>query len=518
MYTPLVLVVQDDHQVWQEDAKSAQERSEDGAVHTLPAELAQPDSEVEEHAASTDNCTTSAIALSPLTLPLEASLEDLRRERRATMSHATRLRVEAMMGDRELDLEGVRSVISQTEVTRRGDAGIDGGGAGTSSRLKVSLQTLEAECTASTVNEWVTAAEFSFSTALRTPDDRWAAVCLRLENEIAGWLARREEASGDRHTRGRRGDSISEGVGGRANPRSVAPPGVGDRVWEALEMFEIEAGDIVDDRHASAEMTATNINDEADLVLRDWTEKVEVAAIEMCAAERASYYETVATLRALDGLFGLQEDRSGSLEAAREAACAAAGALVEEASSVLGGRNHANEGRVLVTEVRRAADACQRKIATPSARGARAGCPPLPQEEGGAITPSKTRGVTEDQPPYGQQPPTLMLGEDTPHGGTETEECGGALTAAIWRCRLAYARRLGGVVTRLAEAAERCEAKVASTKGAVKRLKRRRVQLEHEGVSTAASTVRRALEDFDRVAIRNILHNGVPVRQCYIET
>lgn len=504
--------------MWQEDARSVQERSEDGAVETLPAELAQPDSEAEEPVASTDNCTTSAIALSPLTLPLEASLEDLRRERRATMSHATRLRVEALMGDRELDLEGVRSVISQTEVTRRGDAGLDGGDAGTSSRLKVSLQTLEAECTAAIVVEWATAAEFSFSTALRTPDDRWAAVCLRLENEIAGWLARREEASGDRHTRGRRGDLTSEGVGGGVDPRSVAPPEVGDRVWEALETFEIEAGDIVDDRHASVEVTAVNINDEADLILRAWTEKVEVAAAEMCAAERDSYHETVATLRVLDGLFGLQEDRSSSLEAAREAACAAAGALVEEASSVLGGRNHANEERALVTEVRRAADVCQKKIATPSAHGACAECPLPPREEGGEITPSEAIGVTEDQPPYGQQPSTLTFGEDTPHGGAETEECGEALTTAIWRCRLAYVRRLGGVVTRLAKAAERCEAKVASTRGVVKRLKRRRVQLEHEGVSTAASTVRRALEDFDRVAIRNVLHNGVPVRQCYIET
>ena len=73
-------------------------------------------------------------------------------------------------------------------------------------------------------------------------------------------------------------------------------------------------------------------------------------------------------------------------------------------------------------------------------------------------------------------------------------------------------------MNRLAKAAERCEAKVAATRVSVKRLKRRRVQLEHDGVSAAASTVRRALEDFDRVAIKNMLHNGVPVRRYYIES
>lgn len=515
--TPLH-AVQDDHQVWQKNAKPAQECPEDGAAQTLPAESAQPESVAEECAASTDNHTTSAIALSSLTLPLEASLEDLRRERRAAMSHATRLRVEALTGDRELDLEGIQSVISRTEAARRGDAGLDGGDPSTSSPLKLSLQKLEAECTASVVIEWVTAAEFSFSTVLRTPDDRWAAVCLRLENEIAGWLTRREEAIGDRHARGRRGESTNEGVGGRVDPRSAAPPGVGDPVWEAIEMFEIEAGNIVDDRHASAEVTAANINDEADLILCAWTEKVEGAAAELCAAERASYSEAVATLRVLDGLFGLEEDRSISLEAAREAACAAAGALVDDASSALAGRRHANEGRVITTEVRRAADVCGRKIAIPSARGAQAECTPPPQADGDAITPSEARGVTEDQPPYEQQTSTSTLGEDTPYGGTETEECDGALATAIWRYRLSYAHRVGGVVTRLARAVECCEAKVASTRAAVKRLKRRRVQLEHDSVGAAASAVRRALEDFDRVAIRSILHNGVPVCQCYIET
>ena len=516
----LLLVVQDDHQVWQENAKPTPECSEDGAAQTLPARSAQPESMAEECAASTDNRTMSAIALSPLALPLEASLEDLRRERRTTMSHATRLRVEALTGDRELDLKGIRSVISQTEATRRGDAGLDGGDESTSSPLMLSLQNLEAECAASVVIEWVTAAEFSFSTVLRSPDDRRAAVCLRLENEIAGWLTRREEVTGDRHARGRRGESTNEGVGGRVDPRSrsAAPPGVGDPVWEALEMFEIEAGDIVDDRHASAEVTAARIKDEADLILCAWTEKVGGVAAELCAAERASYHETVATLRALDGLFGLEGDRSSSLEAAREAACAAAGALVDDASSVLAGRSPANEGGVIMTEIRRAADDCRRKIAMPSARGAQAECTPPPQEDGDAITLSEARGVTEDQPRNEQQVSASTLGEDTPCGETETEECDGALTTAIWRCRLAYAHRLGGVVTRLARATERCEAKVASTRVAVKRLKRRRVQLEHDSVGAAASAVRRALEDFDRVSIRNILHNGVPVRQYYIET
>ena len=161
---------------------------------------------------------------------------------------------------------------------------------------------------------------------------------------------------------------------------------------------------------------------------------------------------------------------------------------------------------------------CQRKIAASSASGARAECTPLPQAEDGAITSNDAIGLANDQPRDEQPASTSALGEDTPYGGTESEECNEALTTAIWRCRLAYARRVGGVVNRLAKAAERCEAKVAATRVSVKRLKRRRVQLEHDGVSAAASTVRRALEDFDRVAIKNMLHNGVPVRRYYIES
>lgn len=106
----------------------------------------------------------------------------------------------------------------------------------------------------------------------------------------------------------------------------------------------------------------------------------------------------------------------------------------------------------------------------------------------------------------------LLDGEEDVH----KEEGGDRfLAAAVWCCREIYVSRCRGIIARLGVAASRCETVAASTKAALRCLNRRRVQLEHGTVTSTTLAVRRALEEYDHVAIREILENDIPVRRCY---
>lgn len=522
----LILFVQDDYEAWLKDAASAQKSLEDEAAQAVERSgTAEPDGDDEK----TPSTTTVFDQPSPLEAPLTASLEDLRNERREKMSHSTRIQVEASTGDRELDLEGIRLAVSRTE------ARLGGNMAGA---CATALRTLEAECPALFVVDWGMHAEFSFSRKLRSPDDRWTTACLQLEGEIADWLTRRAgalAAAPKPNSRRSSGHAARDEFNDSSVPASAVPPAEGDRVWEALEAFQLRAGNVVDDRHSSAEMTMEEIDGELDRKIRAWMENVENAATDLCAAERASYHETVDTLRTLDDLFGLPEgeNTTSNADRIRAVTCTAANTLATELSATSQGRLFAGEGGCLEEEVRRAIqEVCQRSDTNSSRCESRqelepppvvgfgnnteASLPPRPEgTEGGSrsIARSNDRAGPPNSEPTSEG---AESGVEVGCGGSEGDKENGPLITAIWLCRLTYICRLRGMVMRVVRAVERCEAKVLSTRTSVRRLKRRRVQLEHEGFNVATKVVRRALEECDHAIIADILENGIPVGHQFV--
>lgn len=535
--SPLALLAQDEHENWLLDTSSARKGLEDEAAQALEG----------GNAAELGGDGAAVVDLpSPLVVPLTASLEDLRAERRASMSHSTRIQVEALVGDRELDLEAVRSAVSQADARRRGDrdalAAATSDGDATSSScspsLAAAMKNLEAECPALSVVDWAASALFSFCGDLRAPDDRWTAACLQLERQIAGWVTRMGEdhtaaPCNSRRTRAGGSGRGREERGGSGRGRSATalatPPAEGDTVWEALETFQLDAGDVVDDRHCSAEATTREIDAEAAQRVHAWIGDIENAAADLCAAERASYLETVEALRAFDRLFGLEEDcaNSRSADRIRKAVRAAADALTKGLLPTSEDHTLASEGGCLREEVRQAVrDVCHqdravlsvhepRHVPVAQPRGSdknQQGAPPsqgLGSIEGEAGSSGRGNDSAE-----ALSNPTSRGAEqsvDADSGRGEGGQGSVALSTAIWRCRLTHIYRLRGVVMRLVRAVRGCEAKVASMRAALRRLKRGRVQLEHEGFSVAASMVRRALEECDHEIIEDILENGIPV-------
>ncbi|CAN0341238.1 unnamed protein product [Ectocarpus sp. 6 AP-2014] len=507
----------DEHEFWQKEPALSRTNSEVEATQALEGGgSSEPPSDTKSH---------STIAMvtdqpSPLAVPLSASVERLRRERRGNMSQSTRIQLEALMGDRELDLEGVRSAVSQARVLAADNT------EGACSPQQTALRKLEAESPAPSVIDWASTAEFSFSKELRNPDDRWTTACLRLEAQMAGWLARRRDALEANQSRRSRGDRATRDSRDDQSVTASFPPAEGDCVWEALEAFQLEAGDVVDDRHSSAETIVGQIDGEADRKVRSWIGDVASAATDLCAAERATYLETVDTLCVFDRLFGLEEDpndNTSSAQTIREATYAAAEALVEEVTKAR--RRFAAVGTCLEGEVRRALEQVYQRIGTTSpAHGPsqepvtlpNAGCEtrqenPLPQAIEGVEELSSSAGQISDWTATNDTP-TKREAETS----VTIEECGEnraseALKAVIWRCRQTYICRLRGVVMRLLRAVGGCEAKVLSMRLALRRLKRRRVQLEHEGISAATATVRRALQECDHVILADMLENGIPL-------
>lgn len=522
----VLVYVQDKYEVSLKEEALERETLENGAAQLLENEAADCNVDIKTHETGVVHGAPPVDRPSPLMIPLTASLEDLRDQRRANMSHATRIRVEALTGERELDVEGVRSAVAQTEKQLESQAAVATGGASIPLSLMEALQNLEAGCSASSVVEWATAAEFSFSMGLRTADNGWTAACLRLEDEIADWLARRDVIDSARQRYGQTRGAIGGDGGSCTHPGSAAPPGGGDRVWEALNEFELEAGNVVDNRHASAEATIRDINNEADGRVLAWAENAALVAADLCAAEYHNHNKTIENLQILDGLFGLDEDCSSTLEAARETAQAAMDALANEMSAASDGRQLGTGGGALKEAVGRAVqEILPRAQRSSSAHGDHEiggilsigdplACVQAASKEATVFeAQSDAGGSANNQPTSGELGPRLLRKMNAGNGDDAKEEHGGALATAIWLSRQIYVCRLRGVLARLVRAIGLCEARVSLTRAALRRLKRRRVHLEHEGVSAATLVVRRALDECDHSFIENMLRNGIPVRQ-----
>lgn len=529
----MIFLVQDDVGTWLEkralDELSSTE-NEDKQVHTDSAKESKLDTKAP--IAGVDDDVSLNERPSPLGLSLHTALDGLRLERRARMPHTTRIRVEALTGERELDIDSVRSAISKQTEARGGRC-----------RVISALQELEAECTADVVVEWATAAEFSLATGLRTFDERWTTACLQLEGEIDAWMSTRRAGDGRKPHQSRRGRAWFSGEGGTHGVGSHAPldtaelPEDGGHIWEALREFELCLGDVADDRHASAEVTVQLIDDELSGRVCSWSENLAIAAVCLCAAERESYQETVRSLQVLNDLIGLDRDGGGDPDLIRNVTLAGAEALSNELTAMSGGQESGNGFSSLKQEVRRATETVSRDIGTPSSDQGASDVPPrdvslldpdtrhhaVPtgkeQEdregkwEVGGQTEDRTENKTNQQAQEGESAPGRNETTDADVVDQNTDASDITLSTATWLCRQRYVCRMRGVVARLARAFERCDFKVASTRAAVRRLKRRRVQLEHKGISDATLKVRRALEGCDRPAILDMLQNGIPVRQ-----
>ncbi|CAM9610693.1 unnamed protein product [Ectocarpus fasciculatus] len=511
----------DEQEIWQQEAALSRRSSEVEDVQTLEG---GGSSELPGDTKSHSTNTMAVDRPSPLAVPLSASVEILRQERRGNMSQSTRIQLEAMMGDRELDLEGVRLAVSQA------DASAADAAAGACSPHQAALRKLEAESPALSVIDWASTAEFSFSKELRNPDDRWTTACLRLEAQMAGWLARRRDALEAMQSRRSRGDRATRDSRGDQSITASAPPAEGDCVWEALEAFQLEAGNVVDDRHSSAETIVGQIDGEADRKLRAWIGDVACAATDLCVAERVAYLETVDTLRVFDRLFGLEQDPNDntntSPELIQEATYAAADALAEKVTTTSFRRRFAAAGSCLGGEVQRAVEQVYLRIGmAPPAHGPSQEPVTLPDaacetRQENPLSRAIEKGVEEFSSSAGQSNDWAgskrMPTEREAESSVTIEECGEnkaseALNEAIWRCRQTYICRLRGVVMRLLRAVGSCEDKVSSMRLALRRLKRRRVQLEHQGISAATATVRRALQECDHVILEDMLENGIPL-------
>lgn len=489
--------------------------------------------------------SSSVHRVSPLASSLMSSLKEMRDGRRGRMSHAMRIRVESLTGERHLDLEGVRAAI-KLEAQSNGPA-VKKDLVGTKVALCATeaLQKLEGECAASSVVDWMAAADYSFACGLRAPEKRWTVACLRLEGDIADFIARRDEtAAVDARARATSRTTTTIHSYGVSSERSHidAPPTESDSVWESIEAFEQEAGDIVDERHTTVEGVCHMMDAEAQELVSAWARGVSVAAADLCAAERRSHLEVVRTLCSLHTLFGLEvEPGAADLQTTRMAARFVADGLASELSNAAASSPHLlgkDGGLDLNEEVRLA---CEQATATTNN--------PICDVADGGIAGKRKGNRGEETTSMGD---VASVGEvhveecdvkvgsrlgrrcDRVEGdtvpfiktGIETHDCGveqgaarhkpidgeeDALATAVWKTRYSYICRVWGVVVRLAKAVKRSELLTSSTVSRMKFMKRRRVQLEHEAVGVAAAAVKRALTDCDDDAIRDILEQGIPV-------
>lgn len=461
--------------------------------------------------------------VSPLAVPLTTLLEDLRRERRAGMSHATRIRVEVLAGERSLDLQGVWSVISRADALVGNESG-----ASTSPWMKA-MRKMESICGASSVVDWAVDVEHAFARGLRSSDDGWVTACVRLEDELVEWLDRFDKTTegataGRRERWGRRtvGGLKSGGGGGNVTSFDLT-------TWEVLEEFELAAGDVADDRHASAEVTIASIDSEATQRVHSWAENAARSAMELCATERLRYREVVRALCDLHRLIGLRHDCSPDSELTALSARVAADALEKEVTAVSerqlfsdsSRRGLAQELSSAIEEAhlqgethcipRDNTDAESGNPGSSSDRAGSAAQEAIAQDGRGTQEVDCVRAETY----LSSESATSGASLDAEEGAHEEEGCERSLTTAVWRCREIYVSRCRGVVARLVIAVTRCETVVAAMLAALRCLNRRRVQLEHGAVAATTLAVRRSLEEYNYVAIREILENSIPVRPCH---
>lgn len=543
------------YEAWVRENTAARDMLAEASAVAGASEVALP-SDVEVTSTPGEDSSSPVARASPLDVPLTDSLEHVRNQRRRGMTHAMRIRVEALSGERELDIQGVRTVIARVE-------NIKGGGEKSyihekeaspvaTAAPKISpteaLQRLEANCTASFVVDWVAAAEFSFACKLREPDERWTAACLRLEQEVAAFVARCDKATVNGKSRGRThticGQRREVGHGDLLALKSA--PAEGDRVWDALEDFELGAGDVVDNRHEIVSMASGDIVTETQERMHTWVAEAVSAAADLCAVERDAYLDIVASLRDFDALFGLDEHGSSGLEPTRTAARNAAAGLTVDSLIWSGGEDRVNEKGIgnggdyleclqeqilLAQEEVSPADRTTTSFSNVTTLGTSMATrdpvelsgDPAREGEHSAIGQEVTSGFgTGSEEWYepgvgnGNNSTKGEQGEsqhshnrDTDHPREKGTE--GTLGTALWKCRHVYVCRIRGVLGRLATAVKRCETLTSSTLERIKRSRCRRVQLEHECVCAAASTVRRALEDCDKFAMEDMLQHGIPV-------
>lgn len=543
---PVETLPQEDHIAWMEANKRDEAILAEGdAVANAGCDFASGPISVSMETPGDQSISSSVYRISPLASPLMNSLKEIRDKRRGRMSHATRIRVESLTGERYLDSEGVQEALELAAKSIRPTVKRSPDGMKVVRSATEALQKLEGECAASSVFDWMTAAEYSFVRGLRAPDKRWTVACLRLEDGIADFIARRDEtAAADTQARGKSRIATTNNIRGVGTEHCHihAPPTERGSVWESIEAFELETGDIVDDRHATVEAVCHEIDAEAQRLVSAWARGASVAAADLCAAERCSHLEAVRTLCSLHALFGLEiEPAAVDLQTARMTARTVADGLTSELSNAAasgldflgngGGRELKEEVRLAceqaeVTAIGRIDFVADGDIAVnpngnngegTASMGDVARTDELQAQEwdveGDSRLDRRRDGVEEDTSHLIRRG-VESRDCDVGHGAAEHKNVDGeekALAIGVWKSRYSYICRVWGVVTRLVKAVKQSELLTASTVARMKFMKRRRVQLEHEAMGVAAAAVKRAFADCDDDAIRDMIQQGIPV-------
>lgn len=471
---------------------------------------------------------------------LTSGLERLRAERRRGMSHANRIHVEALSKERVLDLCGMRSLVAGVDLTDADENGPEGGqdhsmmDMDDEVEFEVALHRLETECTASFMVDWLSAIEFSYAQGLRAPDPRWTALCARLNQEMARLYATLEKcrntaAAGRPRSRKPAKDRFEAGVRGVRDVEAVLS-GEGRRIRDVLEAFEHEAGNVVDERHETADAVYLEVEAEAPERIKAWAEAACGAAADLCSAERRSYLRQAGALRALSPFLDPSGASPSEYDRVRSVALKAGDALASELSALRNNRELRDGGEALESQVLRA---IAEGVAPPGGgrwtdvggtRG-RSGADSSSTTGASAIGPP---GVASDSvqtcsgegdwtshprdanAPCGER---ASCGVDPTRGnnlcsGPEVE---GALAIALWKCRHRYRCRVRSVVARLARALEQCEISTSRTLSRLKRFKRRRVELEHAAVCSAVSNLRHSLASCDDTEFGRVARAGIQV-------
>lgn len=459
---------------------------------------------------------------SPLEISLISPLEALWARRRCEMCHNTRVRMEALCVERELDLSGIKALILKAEgrggnESKSNHEGVSRGTAVAGKYEAGSLYKLEMECMAFSLIDWLVNAEFYFVSGLRAPDDRWTTECFRLEQEIA--LIRQKYDVHDDIRERVQEDSGREGHITRLSKEKA------DHIRDALETFELEAGNIVDDRYATADATFMHLKDEAQARLKAWARAASGAAAEVCETQWAEHAENVELLESLSSFFDLEEMSSGECESARVAAQEAGETLNFELSEVTSGRDLGEGGEELEKEIHLALE-----LLPPS------GPPEIFKEREQEVVPTDPAYVDtsasggheaassvdicvgkDPRGREGRNPQPMKAGQGIRSIGTLDNDftvghgAGEALTAALWMCRYIHLCRARGIIARLSRSINWCETLIVSTLNRLRRLKRRRVKLEHESVGNVVSALRRAVADSDGTKFRRMLQHGISV-------
>ncbi|CAM9132976.1 unnamed protein product [Discosporangium mesarthrocarpum] len=451
----------------------------------------------------------------PWELPLTHSLEESRRKRRMCMPYATRVLQEAVMGERELDIERIQTVLTSWE-DRGDDCYLR--------KVRSTFPLLEAECSAAAILDWLAHTEFAFASCLREPSERWAAACVELEGRLAQGALPQGAFTSNARVSAARG-KLARAAGQPLSGQPFGPPSPENSVWEAVDDFESEAGNVVDDRHEAAEVAALEMAEESGRKVARWISGLTSLGAEVCVMDLERQEVVVEVLRSLHELVGLEggddtrgkeekqgeEEEGGQVEGEGEEAgagdslqkecVAATEALMAEVMSLAGDRELGEGGTHLLSVVS--------NVRTGGTQvNSRRGHPHIERD----LTDMGDREGEANAQQVNACDKNSSTIDD--HATVEKEPASRddiVLSQAELQSWLFLVYRVRWLVAKLERMFQRCEGVVSEAQRRQQRLKRRRAKLEHQAVGEASAVVRHTIGANNMVDLGDLLQRGVPM-------